>query len=434
MSNSIIDALVVTLSLDSKGFNDGITKAMGSLTGFATKVAGLAIGFEGLEAGIHYFEDLNRRLADLYFTGRNLGVLGTELSRLGELAKLFGGNMEDAAGSVNTLQSAVFNLRFKGQMSESLAMLQRFGVAYLTASGHMRDPEAIARDAAVTIERQARAAGLTRGERFQLAQSFGLQGGLASAAAAGPANFDAELARARADQGPHRDAHGKVIPGLTEDTLRQSADLSRHVTSRRTERDAEMSQVLKEVIPNLEDFNELLQDLARAAIPKLLDGIQGAKHAFTAVKDAATSAAKALEKIKVSTTLAPVTSGEKPVNFYSPFSYTWRAGEKLSEQMGAAFDHLFSGTPTLPGPPPAHGSITRSHAVIPPRAPVTPLAPRPPSGAGSKPTAANIDNSVQIDHVTINTRATNADALARDLAREVRRKMMVSSSDPGMIS
>lgn len=425
MSDSVIDALVVTLSLNSKGFHDGIQGATESLAGFATKVAGLAIGFKGIEAGIAYFENLHKKLADLYFTGRNLGVFGTELSRLGELAKLFGGNMEDAAGSVNTLQSAVFNLRFKGQMSESLQMLQRFGVSYLTAQGHMRDPEAIARDAAVAIERQAKAAGLNSGERFQLAQSFGLQGGLAAAAAAGPAEFDKELARARRDQS-----------GLSEGTLKGQAMLSRDITSRQTQREVLNSQVLNSLIPAIEKVNEILQDIARAAIPKLVTGVDVATKAFTAVSHAATSAAKALEKIKVSTTLAPVTLGEKPVNFYNPPSYFWRLGEGLSDKLGSSIDHFLS-TPATSGPTRAHGNSTSPHSVIPPVAPVTPLAPRPHGDAagGSKPTAMNnTGTTITFENVTVNSRGQDGNALARDFTSSVRRSINVSSADAGMVS
>lgn len=437
MSSSVIDALVVTLGLDSKGFSDGIQGATASLTGFATKVAGLALGFKGLEAGIQYFESLHKKLSDLYFTGRNLGVFGTELSRLGELAKLFGGNMEDAAGSVNTLQSAVFNLRFKGQMSESLSMLQRFGVGYLTQQGHMRDPEQIARDAAVAIERQAQAAGLNSGERFQLAQSFGLQGGLASAAAAGPAEFDKELARARADHG----RHGNVL-GLSEGMLRDQANLSRDIISRQAQRDIEMAQVLSKLVPALEDFNEWLQDLAQAAIPTLIGGMDLTKKAFTAVEHAAKSAATALEKFKVATTLPAERANEKPVNVLSPFSYTWRIGEHISEQIANKLDQLLNGAPSdskpkFPGV--ASGSISRPPPAQAPmlHAPVTPLAPRPPSEAAvaSKPTAMNNGGTnITFENVTVNSRGQDGAALARDFTNSVRRKLNVSSADAGMYS
>jgi hypothetical protein len=430
MTESVIDALVVTLGLRDDAFADGIKNATSSLTGFATKVAGLAIGFQGLEAGIRYFEDLHQRLAGLYFTSRNLGIMGTELSRLGEFAQLFGGKVEDATGSVQGLQAAVFNLRFKGQMSESLAMLQRFGVAYLNANGTMRDPEAIARDAAVAIERQARVSNLTPSDRYQLALNFGLQGGLASAAAQGTAGFDEQLARARKDQA-----------GLTESTLRGQATLNRDITSRRAQRDAEQSQALNALLPALEQVNEVLQDLAAKAIPGLVAGINISTTVFKHLGTAATSAAKALEKIKTSTTLAPTRPGEKPVNIYSPFSYTWRLGKQIDEHIAETLDHFLSGGANTPQPISqphgvAHGNISRSPPVIPPRAPVTPLAPRPSTDAGSKPTAMNggPETHITFENVTINSRSQDGGALARDFENRIQRGYLVSNADPGMVS
>lgn len=452
-SGGIIDALVVTLSLDSKGFNDGIQNATSSLTGFATKIAGLAIGFKGLEAGIQYFEKLHAKLSDLYFTGRNLGVFGTELSRLGELAQLFGGKMEDAAGSVNTLQSAVFNLRFKGQMSESLQMLQRFGVSYLTAQGHMRDPEAIARDAAVAIERQAKAGGLNSGERFQLAQSFGLQGGLASAAAAGPTEFDAQLARSRRDQS-----------GLTEGALRGQAMLGRDITSRQTQRDVLNSTVLTALIPAIEKINELLQDLARKGIPiavsginaitdffekpppwfeKLEKAVQGLSEslgpagslvvaigALTAAIGIGSTATSLLARISLAAVRSTV-----PVALGLGLGYLL---DELDEKMGG---HTVTavGRSSWFAPlewqnydpnsnPVARGQINRP--------PVTPTAPRSSHDApGSKPTAMNGSGAnITFENVTINSRGQDGNTLARDFTNTVRRSINVSGVDAGMVS
>ncbi|MBM6453122.1 hypothetical protein, partial [Lacticaseibacillus paracasei] len=97
------------------------------------------IAVRGLEDVVGYFKDLHHQLAEVGFQSRNLGVAGTEIKKLGEVSELFGGQVQDATDSIQGLQNAVFNLRYKGQVSESLMMLQRFGVAYLTASGHARN-------------------------------------------------------------------------------------------------------------------------------------------------------------------------------------------------------------------------------------------------------------------------------------------------------
>ena len=448
MSGSVIDQLVVVLGLDSKEFKAGIEGATASLTGFATKVAGLALGFKGLEAGISYFENLHRKLSDLYFTGRNLGVMGAELSRLGELAKLFGGNMEDAAGSVNTLQSAVFNLRFKGQMSESLLMLQRFGVSYLTAQGHMRDPEAVARDAAVAIERQAQIAGLNSGERFQMAQSFGLQGGLASAAAAGPAEFDRELARSRRDNS-----------GLTEGTLRGQAMLGRDITSRQTQRDVLNSQVLNALIPAIEKVNELLQDIARKGIPLAVKGIDAATNFFEHPPQWFGSLEKGIKDL--SNTLGPAGSlilaiggltaamgvGSVATGLLARATLlATRASVPVSlgVALGYAIDQIPSGglldsfSTWLGGKIPGSGDdydpnrIAWKSSMLKHLAPVTPNAPRP-SGTVEPPLSKNASTGTTItfENVTVNSRGQDGATLARDFTSNVRRSLNAAGADAG---
>lgn len=444
MADTVVDSLVVTLGLNSKGFNDGIKGATESLTGFALKVAGLALGFKGIEAGIQYFENLHRKLADLYFTGRNLGVFGTELSRLGELAKLFGGNMEDAAGSVNTMQSAVFNLRFKGQMSESLMMLQRFGVAYLTAQGHMRDPEAIARDAAVAIERQAKTSGLNSGERFQMAQSLGLQGGLASAAAAGPAEFDKELARARRDQS-----------GLSEGTLRGQAMLGRDVTSRQTQRDVLNSQVLNALIPAIEKVNEILQDLARKGIPLVVTGINAATNFFehppawfSDLEQDLRALTKAIGPAgSLVLGIAGLTTAVIAANALAKAGPVVAAGLGLGYAIseipsGGALDALASGMGKGFGfarsnqydPNAQSGVLKYKREPFVPFSIPTPLASRP-HAPGSSPTAMNgAGTTITFENVTVNSRGQDGNSLARDFTNTVRRSINVSSADPGMSS
>jgi hypothetical protein len=81
------------------------------------------------------------------------------------------------------LQAAVFNLQHRGEISDELAMMQRFGVPYLTQAGHLRELRAIVDDATRAIGRQQ---SMTIDERRQLALAFGFVGELARAIAGGP--------------------------------------------------------------------------------------------------------------------------------------------------------------------------------------------------------------------------------------------------------
>jgi hypothetical protein len=443
MAGTLVDSLVVTLGLDSKGFSDGIVKATGSLTSFVTKLAALSIGFDALDTGIQYFKELHRRMADLEFTARNFGVLGTELSKLGEFAQLFGGKMSDAQDSVEGLQAAVFNLRFKGQMSESLQMLQRFGVHFLDAQNHARDTVDVARDAAAAIDRQAQLGALNAGERYQMALSMGLTGGLASAAAQGAAGFEEAWRKAQEDQ-----------KGLSEGMLRSNARLAQDVTRRHAVRDVENMGVLQALIPGLEGLNEGLQKLAGEAIPYLAKGLTALTDAIlhppeiikTIGRDIAQSAKvieQSTKKLYDNTVLPPVKPGEKPVSLFVPFQGAWRLGELVTDRLDQWMSRMTGQLPPLaiPAAPPA--APTSGHLPPAQRGLVTPLAPRPapstsspessPAGGSSKPTAMNKTptTSVVFENVTVNSRGTDGKALARDFTDTVKRKFLVAGADRG---
>ena len=255
-----IDSLYVRLGLKTEGFTQGLSLSTKELTGFATKVMGLIGIGVGIDKIVGYFKNLHETLADIGYQSRNLGIAGTEISKLGEISQLFGGHVDDAKSSIEGLQNAIFNLKFNGQMSSGLAMMQRFGVAYMTAQGHMRDPEAIARDAAVSIERQARLSGLDKGERFQLAQSFGFSGGMASAIAQGVQGFDKAWKEANKDQ-----------KSLTDRTIQGQVDLSQHLTRNQSAIDANSSVMLTHLTPAITGLSDKIRHLADEAIP-MIDG------------------------------------------------------------------------------------------------------------------------------------------------------------------
>ncbi|HVN43478.1 MAG TPA: hypothetical protein VMT50_11890, partial [Steroidobacteraceae bacterium] len=202
MAASVVDSLVVTLGLESKSFAQGIKGSTDQLSSFTRRLTGMFLAVRGIEDVVDYFKDLHHTLAEVGFESRNLGVMGTEMKRLGEVSELFGGQVGDAAESIQSLQASVFNLRYRGQISDSLIMLQRFGIAYLTATGHARNFRDVAFDAAKVIERQAQITGMDKGERYQMALSFGFTGGIASAVAQGTEGFTKAYQEATKDQKP----------------------------------------------------------------------------------------------------------------------------------------------------------------------------------------------------------------------------------------
>jgi hypothetical protein len=443
---SVIDSLVVTLGLDSKGFAEGVKGSTEQLAGFTRKLVGMFIAVRGLEDVVGYFKDLHAQLAEIGFTSKNLGVAGTELKKLGEVAELFGGQMGDAAQSVMGLQASVFNLRFKGQVSEQLMMLQRFGVAYLDAAGHARNFRDIARDAAAAIERQAKVAGLNKGERFQLAQSMGFTGGIASAVAQGGKGLEDALRKAEVDQ-----------KALTEKSIQGQVQLDRDITRLHEATAAQSSVILAHMTPAIEAATLWLRKLANDLLPKIVHAIDALINFFkhpppwlAALQKIGADIATALGPIGTLvlalgaltlalgvggaligalTGIAPAVAagialGTAVANLPSGGALDW-ANEKLLDMFGPGSDY----DPNRSGA--ARGKIAR--------APATPTAPRPgsaaqQSAAAGHPTAmaGGSTTHVQIDSIEVNTRATDAQGIAADMNAAVSRKLLVANADQGI--
>lgn len=246
-NSSIIDALVVTLGLNATNFEQGINKAGSGIVDLTRRLAAMFIAVRSIEDVVGYFKDLSETLFHLGIDARNLGVAATALSRWGEVAKLSGGNAQDAAATIGGLQQAIFGLRFQGQMSGSLQMLQRFGVAYLDNAGKMRNFKDIAMDAATALQKS----GLDRAMRFQVAQAMGFQGGMASAVASGPAALAKELKEAGTDQ-----------KSLTQKAIDSQVALQQSIIRLNSTVMANSSALLHAVTPALGFMVSELHDLA----------------------------------------------------------------------------------------------------------------------------------------------------------------------------
>jgi hypothetical protein len=197
--STVIDSLLVTLGLDSSGFKTGMQQASSSLQTVgstadetAETLGGLALRFGGIVAAaigigdvVGHMVTLGKSMLPLQMMADVLGLDAKGLLVLGETSQQFGGHIEDAAASVDTLQQSLFNLKFKGEMSDQLIMLQRLGVQFMDSDGKMRD----FKDIMVDASRAAQSAGMDKATAYQYAMSIGLSGGLATAFAEGPQAF-----------------------------------------------------------------------------------------------------------------------------------------------------------------------------------------------------------------------------------------------------
>jgi hypothetical protein len=448
MAGSVIDSLVITLGLDSKEFARGVKGSTEELATFTKRLAGMFLAVRGLEDVVGYFKDLHAQLAEIGFTSRNLGVAGTEIKKLGEVSELFGGQVNDAADSIQNLQNSVFNLRYKGQLSENLLMLQRFGVAYLTASGHARSFKDVALDAARAIERQAKAAGMDKGERYQMALSFGFTGGVASAVAQGGKGLEAALGKAQIDQ-----------RALSEKTIQGQVKLDQDITRLQEATAAQSSAILSKLTPVAEDVVKGLRHLADEVLPKLVDALNALINFF---KNPPPWAAGIIDGIKtLANALGP---GGTLIAAIGALTLAIGAGGALMGVMGTLVSAigglglvlaggvgLGAAIAKVPsgglldklnekfldwfGP----GSSAADKAAIgstPPRLlarpPATPGAPRPlASTAGGSTSTSSNATAVHIDEVNINTSSSTMSGTGADLGNALGRKLLVANADQG---
>ena len=193
---TVIDQLLVTLGLDASKFKEGaeqsnsaldsiaagVSRTASGVGNLALKIVGLTAAAIGVKDFVGHVADLVKMSLPLQMMAENLGIDEKQLLILGETSQQFAGHAEDAANSINGLQSAIFNLRFKGEMSDQLIMLQRLGVQFQDSAGHMRNFNEIAMD----TSRRLQAAGLDEATRYQYALSAGFTGGIATGIAQGP--------------------------------------------------------------------------------------------------------------------------------------------------------------------------------------------------------------------------------------------------------
>lgn len=138
------------------------------------------------------------RLRQVGIESKNLGQSAAEFRNLQNASEMAGGSVDDATQSVDDLQRSLFNLRFNGQVSESLVMLQRLGVQFQDSYGRARNFRDILVDTAAALEQAVTSGEMTRPEAAQYALQAGFGGGMQQLVLQGPDAVRAELAKQEA--------------------------------------------------------------------------------------------------------------------------------------------------------------------------------------------------------------------------------------------
>jgi len=208
---TVIDTLIVKLGLDPKDFTKGEKEAAaatldlekkvkrsgqgisGELTKMAAKWLSVAAAIAAVKKAVTIIDDVAERTRRLGIDARNYGIAANEMRNFENAVESSGGTAEAARQSIAGLNKAVFDLAYNGQMSDSLVMLARLGVQFQTTTGAARSFKDIALDTADAIQK-AQAQGMTRENAFQFLQQAGFDQGTANLLLSGRTGVEAELA------------------------------------------------------------------------------------------------------------------------------------------------------------------------------------------------------------------------------------------------
>lgn len=210
MAGTIIDQLVVSLGLDAAQFTKGSAEAnkalsdtqaqvkkssdamVASLKSVALQFVGLFVAVRSVQDIVSFFVDLNASTRQLGIDAKNFGVSAAELRNWQNVAVLAGGSAEEATKTIGSLQQSIFNMKFKGEVSDQLQYLMRLGVQFQTATG----AAAPFKDVIFGIAKAMEASKLSQADKTNYLQSMGFDKGLVNALADGTRGLQAYYAAA----------------------------------------------------------------------------------------------------------------------------------------------------------------------------------------------------------------------------------------------
>lgn len=226
---TVIDQLIVKLGLDPKDFTKGekevaagmartkevVRKGAGDMAGSMERAAGSFASSGGIiakifskggaiglgialliAAGIKLndkFADIAENIRQLGLDARNFNTSASGLRNMQNAAELAGGSLEDATNAAGSLSKSLFDLKFNGQISESLIQLARLGVQFTDSAGKARDFKDVALDTAEALGKAQANGQMSRAEAYQFATQAGFTGGMANLVADGRAAVQAAL-------------------------------------------------------------------------------------------------------------------------------------------------------------------------------------------------------------------------------------------------
>lgn len=491
---TVIDEMIVKLGLDPHDFTKGHKEAAASvsnteksvqksaggmsrqLTGLAAKWLSFAGAIYAIKKAVTIIDDVAERTRKLGVDAKNYGIAAAGLRNFENAVEMFGGTAADARKSIDGINQAVFDMAYNGQMSDSLIMLARLGVQFQTATGEARDFNSIVLDTADAIGK-AQEQGMSRASAVQYLRQAGFDEGTSQMILAGRAQAEAALAA----QDKRRQVSDSDVSAATE-----------IVQSRTGRRQAwhggEIEFMQSPAGKAVEAINQAAEELltpmgAAQAAGKVLDGVaksgtrlmnlfdswsvkaagtRGMRNnnpgniravgdqnrdrqgfrVFGTMEEGIKAADAQLQKYadrgintieKIITTWAPPSENDTKAYINNVVGETGIPADEVLDEgsraliLAAMFKH-------------------ESGSKAPDSSAVADVLTAMPSGAGSNSSAASMASptpraqasttysktEVQIDNITVQTRATDAEGIADGLDGSVKRKLLASHAEQGM--
>ena len=497
--SEVVDSLVVTLGLDASDFKKGQEQASASIKGLKNSVSssasemasaianvglkftGLFLGIKAVEDVIGIFKDLHTELAHLGYDSHNLGIAANELRDWGEVAKSAGGSADEAAQSINDLQRSIFNLRFKGQVSEQLAGFQRLGINPIDPrTGTAKDFKTLMFETATALQNRIP----DQVTRYQTATGYlHLPEGLATAVSQGTKALQEFYDRAKSSTQvtqKQADAQSKLEQSLVHldfNVKGAAAQILDHLTPALKEMTDDLNKVtapLKWIadlfgggsVPGFLGTKIPLPPDARPLFNSIGDYFKGkwaeAKSAraragfadkFAEVERDMGLPAGLLDRIATTESGYDASKvggkGELGIFQLMPQFHAGAGQDSIIDAQMAASDlrDNFRRLGSWPAAIAAYnegvsgyqaGKVPNNNAAYVNRVLGTASSAQPTPSINGAPISANRPAgggvSVDIGEMTVNTQATDASGIASDMAAAVRRKFMVFQSDGGVVA
>ena len=475
-SVTVIDQLVVKLGLDPKDFTKGekqvaassldleqkVRKSSDSIGSQLGKLAGkyLVIGavIQGIKKAVTFIDDVSTRTRRLGIDAKNYDTAADRLRNFENAVEMMGGSAEEARRTVAGFQKSIFDLAYNGQVSDSLMMLARLGVQFQTSTGEARDFNDVMLDTADAIAK-AQQQGMSRSNAYQFLQQAGFDSGTAQLILSGRQAIEAEqkrqqqrfqvtpgalsgaekVATARIDKEQQIEALG--VKGLEEgagsvqttineaiahptEALHKLGDAASHaatVFESWALNAAGISRGLRNRNPgNLKAVGSQARDRAGFAVFKTMEeGVRAEDRQIRLDESRGLDTPR-----KLINKLSPAADNNDVEAYLKDIQKRTGLGpdEQLNEGDNAMLEAAIFAHESGKGAPNAQDVADILQ--------MQDEAPATPGAAGGGPSFSKTD--VQIDNITVNTQAKDAQAMADDLDDSLSRKLLASHAETGM--